>query len=282
MDSALNAISEQQKQSWNKFSGGWKKWDELTMDFMAPVRNAMIAAIHPAGADVVLDIAAGTGEPGLTIAQMLDTGKVVITDLAEDMLTVAKENAAKRNITNVEVLACDVSSIPFPDNYFDAISCRYGFMFFPDMQLAANEMFRVLKPGGRITTAVWDIVDKNFWVTAIMGVINKNLQSTPPPPGAPGMFRCSAPGLMKGIFENAGFANVQEQHVASALNAGTLERYWEMMTEVAAPVVGALSKADIATQEKIKAEVFEAVSQRYPEGNISIAAGSILISASKS
>ncbi len=281
MNQQLKEIRDQQKQSWNKFSPGWKKWDSLTMDFLRPMGEAIIAAINPSGNDMVLDIAAGTGEPGLTIATMLNGGKVIITDVAEDMLAIAKENAERRGITNIETAACDVCELPFGDNSFDAISCRFGFMFFPEMQLAANEMARVLKPGGRVATSVWNIPEKNFWVTAMMGTINKNMELPQPPPGAPGMFRCSKPGLMKTIFENAGFKNINEQEVPTKLNAGTVDTYWDMMTEVGAPIVAALSKADDAMRQKIKKEVVELVSQKYPGGKIAIDASAIVISAEK-
>ena len=280
MNQQLEEIREQQKQSWNKFSAGWKKWDAMTMDFLNPMGQEIIARIIPSGSDNILDIAAGTGEPGLTIAALLNGGKVTITDLSEDMLTIAKENAATKGISNIETIACDVCELPFADNSFDAISCRFGFMFFPDMQLAANEMARVLKPGGRIATSVWNVPEKNFWVTAIMGTINKNMELPPPPPGAPGMFRCAKPGLMKEIFEKAGFQNIKEKEVASKLNSGTVETYWNMMTEIGAPIVAALSKADDAMKQKIKTEVFELVRQKY-SGYVAIDAGAIVISATK-
>lgn len=280
MNQQQEEIREQQKQSWNKFSAGWKKWDEMTMDFLKPMGDEIIASIKLAGTHNILDIAAGTGEPGLTIAAMLNGGEVTITDLSDDMLAIAKENAERRGISNIKTIACDVCELPFDDNSFDAISCRFGFMFFPDMQLAANEMARVLKPGGRIATSVWNIPEKNFWVTATMGTINKNMELPPLPPGAPGMFRCAKPGLMKEIFEKAGFKNIIEKEVASKLNSGTVETYWNMMTEIGAPIVAALSKADEAMQQKIKKEVFELVSHKYP-GNVAIDAGAIVISAEK-
>jgi len=280
MDQQLEEIREQQKQSWNKFSGGWKKWDELTMDFLRPMGEAIITSINPSGAKKILDIAAGTGEPGLTIATMLEGGKVVITDLAEDMLAIAKENASRRGITNIETKACDVCDLPFADNSFDAVSCRFGFMFFPDMQLAANEMARVLKAGGKIATSVWNIPEKNFWVTATMGTINRNMELPAPPPGAPGMFRCAKPGLMKEVFEKAGFRNITEKEVLSKLNSGTVQTYWDMMTEIGAPIVAALSQADENMRQKIKREVFELVTQKYP-GNVAIDASAIVISAEK-
>ncbi len=42
MQQQLEEIREQQKQSWNKFSGGWKKWDTLTMDFLKPMGDEII------------------------------------------------------------------------------------------------------------------------------------------------------------------------------------------------------------------------------------------------
>ena len=281
MNKQQEEIREQQKQSWNKFSGGWKKWDDVTMDFLNPPGKEIIAAIEPGGTDNILDIAAGTGEPGLTIAGMLQGGKVTITDLSPDMIEIAKEKAAKLGIRNIEVIACDVCALPFADNKFDAISCRFGFMFFPDMQLAANEMARVLKPGGRIATAVWNMPDKNIWVTAIMGTINKNIELPPPVPGAPGMFRCAQPGTLKNIFEQAGFKNITEKEVPTKYKCGTLENYWSIMTEVGAPIVAALSKADEATIQKIKTQALNLIREKYGEENISIDGSAVVIAAEK-
>jgi ubiquinone/menaquinone biosynthesis C-methylase UbiE len=277
MEEQLEQIREQQKAAWNKFSPGWKKWDDLTMDFLKPMGDEIIRRIDPKDGDVVLDIAAGTGEPGLTIASMISNGKVIITDLAEDMLKIAKENADRRGIKNIETVACDVSQLPFSDNTFDAISCRFGFMFFPDMLMAAKEMARVLKPGGRIATSVWNVPEKNFWVTVIMGTINKNMDLPAPPPGAPSMFRCAKEGLMSDLFTQAGLKNVSVKEVSGKLNAGTTDTYWSMMTEVGAPIVAALSKADEPTKDKIKKEVYESVAQKYPDGNVQIDASALVI-----
>lgn len=277
MEELLKEIRSQQKASWDKFSPGWKKWDSLMMDFLQPVADEIIRSINPKNTDLVLDIAGGTGEPGLTIATMTKSGKVVITDLSEKMLEITREHAKSRGIDNIETRACDVCELPFDDNTFDAISCRFGFMFFPDMLMAAKEMARVLKPGGRIAVAVWSGPEKNFWVTAIGGTINRNMQLSPPPPEAPGMFRCAKEGLIQGLFQQAGLKNTSEKEIAGRLNSKTADVYWNMMTEVAAPFVAALSQADDVMKEKIKSEVYQALNEKYPDGNVVIASSALVI-----
>ena len=148
------------------------------MDFLKPMTDEIVSLLNPAGHELVLDIASGTGEPALTIASMLKNGQVIITDLSEGMLQVAKEVATKRKIHNVEMLPCDVCELPFANDWFDIISCRLGFMFFPSMTLAAKEMVRVLKPGGRLVTSVWNKPENNFWITAMMDAIN-NIELPP-------------------------------------------------------------------------------------------------------
>lgn len=277
MEQQLEEIREQQKASWNKFSPGWKKWDDLMMDFLQPMGDEIIKLLRLKDTDTVLDIAAGTGEPGLTIAKIVTNGKVVITDLSDDMLEIAGENAMLKGIKNIETLACDVCELPFEDNTFDAISCRFGFMFFPDMLLAAKEMQRVLKPGGRIATSVWNGPEKNFWVTAAMGTINRNMELPPTPPGSPGMFRCAKDNQMVELFQQAGFVNVSQREVTGKLKSNTTDVYWNMMTEVAAPFVAALSKADDAMKEKIRKEVYQLVNERYPDGNVQIDSSALVI-----
>lgn len=281
MEQQLIEIREQQKASWNKFSPGWKKWDEMFMEHLTPMGAEIIRNLELNDTDIVLDVAAGTGEPGLTIAADVKNGKVFITDLADEMLVIAHENAGRKGTKNVEFNVCDAGELPFDDNSFDAISCRLGFMFFPDMLMAAKEMLRVLKPGGKLSTSVWGLPENNFWITAIMSTINKNMNLPAPPPDAPGVFRCASEGLLKNLIMQAGFKNVSETEVKGKLNCKTAEDYWTMMNELAAPVVAALSNADEEMSAKIKSEVIELVNNKYTEENVVIDSSSIIVSGTK-
>ncbi|HMC96957.1 MAG TPA: methyltransferase domain-containing protein, partial [Flavobacteriales bacterium] len=244
METKTNDISTAQKATWNKFSPGWKKWDDVVIGFLGPQGEAIIDHLAPQGTQRVLDIAAGTGEPGLRIAHMIPQVRVVLTDLAESMSQVAVEKAARLGLNNVEFKEADANALPFEDNSFDAVSCRLGYMFFPDMAQAGREMARVLKPGGRIATTVWAEPEKNFFVTCTMQAINKHIPLPPPPPGAPGIFRCAQAGMISELFKAAGLRDVAERDVPCTMPVASPEQYWEWQTEVAAPVVAALANAD--------------------------------------
>ena len=58
MDQQLIEIREKQKESWNRFSPGWKKWDDFTKEFLKPMGDEIIRLIDPGGRDMVLDVGA--------------------------------------------------------------------------------------------------------------------------------------------------------------------------------------------------------------------------------
>ncbi|CAN5630707.1 methyltransferase domain-containing protein [soil metagenome] len=268
MEAQLEKIKEVQRESWNKASAGWKKWDDLMMRFLQPMSEEIIEMLNFKESDHVLDIATGTGEPGLTIASLLKNGSVTATDISENMLVVAKENADRRGLMNFETNCCEVSNLPFEDNSFEAITCRLGFMFFPDLEIALAEMMRVLKPGGRIVASVWNRAEDNFWVSNSMEIMIRQLQLKPPVAGGPGMFRCSSKGFMHDLFSKAGLKNIIENDVHGKMPCGTIENYWNFITEVASPL--AFSKADALQQQQIKDEVLLKVEEKFPDGNVQL------------
>lgn len=274
-------ISEQQKQSWNKFSPGWQKWNDFTMQFLKPMGDTIIDNLQIKDGDNVLDIATGTGEPGLTIAALTPNGKVTGTDLADGMLQVAHYNAQAKGIKNYHTRTADVSELPFDKEAFDAISCRMGFMFFPDMQQAANEMYRVLKPGGRISISVWTGPDQNNWITTMMSVIQKHVALPSPAPDSPGMFRCARPGLIAAFFTTAGFKNITEKEITGQVDFGSFDQYWQIMLDVGAPIVAALSQTDEATKALIKTEVAALFQSQNKPGAAVLNYGALVVSAVK-
>lgn len=281
MNEQLQTISEEQKRTWDKVACSWKKWDEFTMNFLRPVGDAIIKKLDIKANDVALDIASGTGEPAFSIAAIAKKGKVHATDLSEEMLAIAKAHAQVRGINNIEFQVADVSNLPFSDIFFDKISCRMGFMFFPDMQLAAKEMFRVCKNGGKMTVSVWAAAENNDWSTTITKALSKHIEIPRPSANAPGMFRCAATGLMKQLFEDAGFQNVNEEAISGTVDFGTAENYWLNRTEMSEPVVDLLSKATEETRKKIKADLLADCNGKLTNGRLIMNWSSLIISAEK-
>ena len=268
MKQQLQAISDEQKERWNTVSTGWKKWNEFTMNFLKPMGDAIIKALDIKSNDVVLDIASGTGEPAFSIAAIARNGEVYATDLSEEMLTIARTYADEHDINNIEFKVADVSDLPFKDDFFDKISCRMGFMFFPDMQLATNEMFRVCREGGKVAISVWAAPENNDWSTTITKVLSKHIEVSKPSADAPGMFRCAKPGLITQLFENAGFKNVKEETISGKIDFETAENYWLNRTEISESTISALNKADEATRKKIKDELVADCNKRLPMENL--------------
>jgi ubiquinone/menaquinone biosynthesis C-methylase UbiE len=94
----------------------------------------------------VLDVATGTGHVAMRLATQARS--VVGFDLTRRMLELARDEAAKRSLTNVAWVRGNVGSLPFPDRSFQAVTCRRAPHHFPDLDAALREMARVLKGGG--------------------------------------------------------------------------------------------------------------------------------------
>jgi len=275
-------IREAQKNSWNNFAPGWRKWDDFTMRFLQSQRQQIIEALALEVDNNVLDIAAGTGEPGLSIASVVRNGNVTAVDLSEEMLNIANEKAKALGLNNFHTTVADATKLPFQDSAFDAVSCRLGFMFFPDMVLAAKEMIRVLKPGGKLAVTVWGEPEKNLWVTAMVGAIKRHLDMPTPLPDTPGMFRCSQPGFMKSLFKELAIRTTEETEINGEIKCQSTDEYWSFMNDVVPPVVTAFTKSPDHIRKKIKYELYDFLENKQPGRQKNVSFGARLFTARKS
>ncbi|MDX6681787.1 MAG: hypothetical protein QOG94_1826, partial [Solirubrobacteraceae bacterium] len=132
MPPSADEIRDGQRAAWAGLSAGWEKWAAVIMDQLGPVCAAMIERLDIAEDHHHLDIASGTGEPGLSIARLAPKGRVVLTDLVAEMLEIAARRAAAQRIANIETTVCSADGLPFAGATFDSVSVRFGYMFFPD------------------------------------------------------------------------------------------------------------------------------------------------------
>lgn len=117
-------------------------------------RTADAGAVGPG--DHVLDVACGTGVVARECAGRVGpAGRVAGLDINDGMLAVAR-----RIRPEVDWRQGDALAIPFDDASFDVVLCQFALMFFPDRFKALGEMWRALKPGGRLAVAVWGPLDE--------------------------------------------------------------------------------------------------------------------------
>jgi SAM-dependent methyltransferase len=263
-------IRDSQRVTWAGLSAGWERWDSIIMDQLAPVGAAMIDRLDIAEDQRHLDIASGTGEPGLTIAKLAPKGRVVLTDLVAEMLDVAARRAATQGVTNVETMVCSADDLPFDDASFDSVSVRFGYMFFPEVSAATAEFVRVLHSGGRLCSSVWIEPEQNPWTSIVMQAIATEAVVAPPDPDGPNMFRFAAPGCVSALYQRAGLADVAECDVDVELVTRSPEQYWDMISEHVSLAVVALQQIDDAARERVRARVIASVSAFASDGAVRV------------
>jgi SAM-dependent methyltransferase len=217
-----------------------------------------------------LDIAAGTGEPGLSIARLLPKGRVVLTDLVPEMLDIAARRATAAGLGNVETRVCSADDLPFADATFDSVSVRFGYMFFPDVAKATTEFARVLKAGGHLCSSVWVKPEENPWTTIAMQAIATETALPPADPDRPNMFRCAAPGYVGSLYEAAGLSDIAEWDVDVELVTRSPEEYWEMISEHVSLAVAALQQVDEPARERIRVTAVAKVSPFEKDGRVRV------------
>ena len=101
----------------------------------------------------ILEIACGTGRVTNYLVESVEHDTITATDLNPDMIDVAKEMVKDKNILWKQA---DAMALPFADRSFDLVIMQFGLMFFPDKQKGLNEMYRVVRRGGKVIFNTWD------------------------------------------------------------------------------------------------------------------------------
>jgi SAM-dependent methyltransferase len=267
---SADEIRDGQRAAWAGLAAGWEKWDSVIMDQLRPVGVAIIEGLGVAEDSRHLDIASGTGEPGLSVAKLAPKGRVVLTDLVAEMLDVAARRARAQRVANIETTVCSADDLPFDDATFDSVSVRFGYMFFPDMAKATSEFTRVLKPGGRLCSSVWVKPEENPWTTIAMRAIATEVVVTPPDRDAPNMYRCAAPGYVSALYEGAGLCDIAEWDVPVELVTESPDQYWKMISEHVSLAVAALQRVDEPARERIRAHAIAGVSAFEKNGKVRV------------
>ena len=118
-------------------------------------RRTIELASLPSGSRI-LDVCCGTGASALPAAEAVGpTGKVIGVDLANELLELARRKAVQQRLGNLTFEVGDMLSLRFPTESFDAVVCVFGIFFVPDMPRAVSELWRRIRPGGKLAMTTW-------------------------------------------------------------------------------------------------------------------------------
>lgn len=144
--------ADQMPEGWSDGASGY---DENFAGFTGLYAEEMLDLLHVGEGSRVLDVAAGSGATSVRAARR--GAEVTATDFAEGMVAIAERRLREGGHTSSRAVRMDGQALDLPDGAFDAAVSMFGLMFFPDTAAGVAEMRRVVRPGGRVGTATWDL-----------------------------------------------------------------------------------------------------------------------------
>ena len=265
----IEKFREQLRHEWTSEEtvAAWKKWHARLADFTGGVTRLLLEAAQLRPGMNVLDLASGVGDPVLSEAvAVAPDGHVTATDLNPAMLAFIEEQARQRKITNINFREASAEALPFPEASFDALTCRFGIMFFPDLNKSLRECLRVLKPKSRATFVAWGRREQPFFACT-GGILMKHIELPKPDPEAPNIAMFGEPNRMRTALESAGFAEAREEmRTMEGRWRGSVDEYWEQFSEVAAPFRVILEKLGSESKSRAINEIKSAL-RKFQRGS---------------
>jgi SAM-dependent methyltransferase len=212
------------------------------------VTSWLVESLGPAPDELILELAAGPGDLGLSIAERVEPdGRVISSDFSPEMVRVARENGSARQVRNVEYRVLDGERLDLADESVDGVVCRWGFMLMVDPSAALRETRRVLRRRGRLAFAVWASPERNPWMAVPMATALEQGIVEPPDPTRPGPFDLADPDRLRALVGGSGFADPEIEEIAFAYHYRDFAEFWEVLEQLSnrfATAVGSLSERE--------------------------------------
>lgn len=262
----------------------WEKHRATIRGMFHPVTEALIDEARIGPGDAVLDVATGSGEPALSIAEVIQpAGLVVGIDPLPGMIVAAERAATDRHFSgNARFQVASADRVPFEADRFDAVVSRFGIMFFPSPVECVRELLRVLKPNRPIAFAVWGYLERNPFHHVLAHVVDRYFPRDPLPPDAPDPFRFAEPGKLLSVLNAAGAAQTSERLLQFNIEvpfAG--EDFWALRLDMAEKLRTKLSSLSAEKVAEIRREVFENLASYSAGSGVSFPAEVLIVSATK-
>lgn len=229
----------------------WERRRADVEEVATPVREWMLRELRPQEGDTVLELAAGVAETGFEAATIVgETGRLITSDFSPAMLEAARRRGAELGLTNVDYRVIDAERIELDDDSVDGVLCRFGYMLMADPAAALAETRRVLRPGGRLTLAVWGALERNpFFAIIGISLVQRGHIPPPEPPPAPGPFSMASAERLEKLLRGAGFAEVRTEEVDGRFVIPDVDEYLSVIADTAGPIALALrglAESDLA------------------------------------
>ncbi len=225
----ISARAEQQR--WTVSADLWDRWAERMADPAARINVPMLDLSGVKPDSMVLDVAAGVGEPSLSLASRLHDGHLISCDLVPSMLAHLRRRAAGRGMSSFDLVGADMTSLPFPAARFDVIFCRFGLMFVPDVQAALLEMRRVLRPGARAVLAVWGPRADNSLFDQLGTLLDTHIGADPDDMLST-LFRFADPAAILALARESGFSMARLEPLHLRQMAAADQPFWRPTLEM--------------------------------------------------
>jgi ubiquinone/menaquinone biosynthesis C-methylase UbiE len=131
-------------------------FDDAPLAFWDRYGRRTVERLELAEGALVLDAGCGSGASALPAAERVGpSGQVIGVDLAEGLLRLAEAKARRADLRNVEFRCGDMGALGFEDGRFDAVVCVFAIFFVPNMEAQVAELWRMVRPGGRLAITTW-------------------------------------------------------------------------------------------------------------------------------
>jgi SAM-dependent methyltransferase len=256
---ALDAVRSANYEIAEAIAPTWERRRADVEKVATPVREWMLRELRPHKGDTLLELAAGVGETGFEAAAIIgETGRLITTDLSPAMLDAARRRGAELGLTNVEYRIMDAERIELDADSVNGVLCRFGYMLLADPAAALRETRRVLRPGGRLTLAVWGNLERNpFFAIIASSLAQRGHIEPPPPPPAPGPFSMASAERTEALLRGAGFAEVGTEEVSGRFVIPDVDEYLSAIADTAGPLALALRRLSSIERAAIEADVAE-------------------------